>query len=478
MLNRMMLGSGRREERAVLAKVARSGGLVVLHGHRRMGKTRLLVEWAQERGAGVYFVADQSAGDVQRRYFAEAVAERLPGFADVRYQDWRSLFSRLAADAAAAKFRGPIVIDELPYLVDSAPELPSVLRLFCDQAERGKLAIAVAGSDRKAMQAIALAPDAPLFGRARAQLEIGPLGPERLGAFFGRPTPGRLLDLFSAWGGVPRYWELAKAQRGTVLDAIDALVLDPRGVLHEEPIRLLREESAASFELRPLLDAIGAGAHRVSEIAARIGRPQTSLSRALERLRELGLIEREIPFGQNERDTKRTQYKLVDPFLRLWFRVVGPHRGQLAMAPKRTRLALLATHWQALRAEAWEQLCLQQLARPHVRPKSFGTWQPPRRYWQGSVADWDLVTEATAKSAKTLLLGEARCHPKTPTLPELAAQAQAIAAKTAPALGRGYDDHRQIRVLMVPEVPPRTPPSLHGVRLLTLTGLVPQRATS
>jgi hypothetical protein len=38
----------------------------------------------------------------------------------------------------------------------------------------------------------------------------------------------------------------------------------------------------------------------------------------------LGLVAREVPFGVSARDTKRSLYRLVDPFLRLWFRVVAP----------------------------------------------------------------------------------------------------------------------------------------------------------
>jgi hypothetical protein len=64
------------------ALVERGGGLGVIYGRRRIGKTRLLVEWVR-RHDGVYTVADQSAADVQRRYLAEAIATRLPGFADV-----------------------------------------------------------------------------------------------------------------------------------------------------------------------------------------------------------------------------------------------------------------------------------------------------------------------------------------------------------------------------------------------------------
>ncbi len=466
-----MLFLGRKHELACLRQLESSGGLAVVYGRRRMGKTRLLLEWSTRRGQGIYYVADQSSPDLQRQYFAEAVAERLPGFADVRYGDWRSLFARLLADAASSRYRGPLVIDELPYLVDAAPELPSVLQHFVDQAARIKLAVGLAGSDARSMHALAVAPDAPLFGRAQALLELGPLGPQHLASAFSNPGPARRLDLFTAWGGVPRYWQLAAAQRsGNIADAIDALVLDPRGVLHEEPTRLLLEESPSAIELRPLLDAIGGGAHRVSDIAMRIGRAPTSLSRALDRLRELGLVEREIPFGQREGDTKRTQYKLVDPFVRLWFRVVAPHRGRLAVASKKQRQALLGAHFPALRAEAWAQLCLQNL-HAHPRSKAFGTWRAPRPFWQGNV-QWDLVSESV--DAKLLLLGTARTYPKTPTLTQLTEAAQAIAAKNAPALGPAFDSHRVLRVLMTPEVGPRTPTSIAGVRLLTLTGLVPK----
>ncbi len=92
---------------------AREGGLAVVYGRRRIGKTRLLVEWVARHG-GLYAVADQSTPELQRRYFAQSVAQRLPGFADVEYPDWWSLLLRLARDAGAAQWRGPVVFDELP----------------------------------------------------------------------------------------------------------------------------------------------------------------------------------------------------------------------------------------------------------------------------------------------------------------------------------------------------------------------------
>src|SRR6185312_13216098 len=118
MLSCIMIFVNRLQEMERLDRLSalEDGGLAVVYGRRRIGKTRLLLHWSS-RHHGLYTVADQSSADIQRRYFAEAVAERLPGFADVDYRDWRTLLLRLAREAAAAGWRGPIILDELPYFV-------------------------------------------------------------------------------------------------------------------------------------------------------------------------------------------------------------------------------------------------------------------------------------------------------------------------------------------------------------------------
>src|SRR5450759_3307024 len=52
------------------------------------------------------------------------------------------------------------------------------------------------------------------------------------------------------------------------------------------------------------------GCHRLSEIAGRLGKPATSLTRPLVQLVDLGYVRRETPFGENEKSTRRTLYKI------------------------------------------------------------------------------------------------------------------------------------------------------------------------
>ncbi len=459
----------RKEELSRLGQLVErpSGGLAVIYGRRRIGKSRLLVEWSR-RHSGLYSVADQSTSGIQRRYLATAIGEQIPGFGDVEYPDWRALLARLAQEARHQGWRGPVIVDELPYLVSAAPELPSVLQRWLDRdAADARLAVAVAGSSQRMMQGLVLDAAAPLYGRAREVMELGPLPVSCFREAFDYRAPTDVIELYTAWGGVPRYWELACEITGGALTQLAELALDPSGPLHREPDRLLMEELPPAMEVRPVLDAIGAGAHRVSEIAGRLGRPATSLSRPLDRLLGLDLAQREVPFGESPKRSKRTLYRINDPFMRFWFRVVAPNRALLASGDRTSRRQLLLRSWPALVAQSWEQLCRASV--PHL-PSSLGAvrgggpWGPASRWWHGNAPEWDVVSDSLDE--RRLLLGDVKWSHKPLAPAKLAAALSELAARTPPALGSSYATRQHVRVLFVPGIQgkrPRTPPDMHIV---------------
>ena len=391
------------------------GAFAVIWGRRRVGKTRLLVEWSR-RHDGLYAAADRSVPAVQRRYLATAVARRFPGFDDVEYPDWRSFLLRLAAESGGSAWPGPFVLDELPYLIAADPTLTGVLQTWIDGAP-GRPTVVVSGSSQRMMHGAVLDAAAPLYGRAREAFAVRPLKPGYLAELVPGADPRDLVALYALWGGMPRYWELAERFGRDVDRAVDTLVLDPAGPLHMEPDRLLMEEVPPATALRPLLDVIGAGAHRVSEIAGRLGRPAPSLARPLAALGEMGLVRRETPFGSDPRGGRRSLYRIDDPFLRLWFRVVAPNRTALAEAPPETRLEYWRRHRPRLEALAWEELCRMAvpfLHRTDCPLGALGPWEPAQRYWRGNDPEHDVV--ARSVDGRRVLVGEAkwRSRPEAP----------------------------------------------------------------
>ena len=399
---------GREEELTRLdAAASRSGAFAAIWGRRRVGKSRLLVEWSK-RQDGLYLVADQSVPPVQRRYLAAAVAERFPGFDDVVDPDWPSFLQRVADAARKSDWSGPLILDELPNLLAADAHFIFALRNLLDGPEPAP-SLVVGGSSHEIMHAAVVGAGAPLYGRAVEAFAVNPLKPGYLHDAVPDCSTRDLVSAYAVWGGMPRYWELA-APFGRDLDtAVDTLVLDPAGPLHDEPHHLLLEDTPSALALRPLLDAIGAGAHRVSEVARHIHRPASSLPRPMATLTAMDFVRRDTPFGSNPQSDRRSLYHLADPFLRFWFRVVAPNRSALATSARETRLGYWREHRAALESQAWEQLCRMAVPALHRADSSLarlGPWDPAQRYWQTNGPSYDVVARST--DGQRVLVGETR----------------------------------------------------------------------
>jgi len=378
------------------------GAFGVLYGRRRCGKSRLLRE-AVEPDSSVLYVGDDRESALQRASLATEIGRFLEGFDDVSYTEWDALLARWWNDAPPGSV---LILDELPSMVAMASELPSVIQKLVDRDPRRGLHLLVAGSSQRMMQGLVLDGSAPLYGRATEVLEIAPLPAGWIGEALSIDDPEDAVTAFAHWGGIPRYWELAKDHAG-LAEAVRDLVLDPLGVLHEEPRRLLLDDMRDTAQAASILSLIGRGCHRVSEIAGRLGKPATSLGRPLQRLMDTGLVEREVPFGAAVRNSKKTLYRIADPFLCFWFRFVEPNRSRLEAgqldAVERDIAAALRHHVAAV----WERLARQSVPMMRMLGESWGVGS---RWWGSGIDRTPLEIDIVAESADgdRLLVGEVK----------------------------------------------------------------------
>ncbi len=440
-----------QQELKRLDKVTRkkNGAVAVVWGCRRVGKTDLLLKWCRQH-KGIYYVADESTAAIQRRYFTTAIAQALPQFSAVEYPDWATLFSYLAREAKLAKWKGPLVIDELPYLITSSPELPTILQKFIDHnAKQAKLTIALCGSSEQIMQNAILSPSAPLYGRVDELIKLAPVSIGYLRKPLKCKRPREVVETYSVCGGIPRYWEFIEKKSGTLLEKIDQLVLAPMGALHEEPIQLLMKESPSAIHLRPILDAIGLGANCLSEIATQIDQSVASLIRPIQRLMDLDLVQREIPYGSDESSPKRALYTIKDPFVRFWFEIIAPRRSLFSQVSASTRMQWAKERLPALTSLAWEELC--RSAVPLLTKKLGGKlYSPAGRFWQSPEAEWNVLSRSSDQS--TFLIGEAKWLTKPPSTSWIYETFEALELKGAPPI-RGLSNTSLLYVLFIPEKP-------------------------
>jgi AAA+ ATPase superfamily predicted ATPase len=378
------------------------GSLGVLYGRRRCGKSRLLREILPPSQA-IYYVGDDREASLQRASLAAEIGRVLRGFDRVTYNDWDSLLDRFWQQAAPGT---ALALDEFPSLVAVGAELPSLLQKYLDRESERGIHLFLSGSSQRMMQGLVLDRSAPLYGRAIEILKISPLPAGYIEEALGLRDPVRAVEAFSVWGGTPRYWELA-GDHPDLASAIRSLVLSPLGVLFEEPSRLLLDDLRDTTQAASILSLIGQGCHRISEIAGRLGKPVTALSRPMVRLQDMDLVQRELPFGEEPRGGKRTLYKIADPFLRFWFRHVEINRSRLGaglVAPvEKEILERLGHHV----GEIWEELA--RAAAPHL---GLGgeSWGPAGRWWGPGLDRQPLEIDLVAESddGRKVLIGEVK----------------------------------------------------------------------
>lgn len=393
---------GRADElnRIRAALVADPPGLVCLYGRRRLGKSALLREVLRQLPAPYYVGDDREAGP-QRHALATEIGRYVPGFDLPEYRDWDALLSQWWRLSPATM---PLVLDEFPAIVSGSPELPSLLQKHFDRSPRP---IVLCGSSQRMMHGLLLDANAPLYGRAREILRLQPLDIAWIRPALGIRHAATAVESFAVWGGVPRYWQLAAGERDP-LAAAAKLALDPLGVLHQEPDRLLVDDLQDPARSTSLLSLIGRGCQRSMELASRLGVPATSLSRSLARLVDLGLIIRDVPFGHSVRDTKRTLYRVADPFLAFWYRFVEPNRSRLAMGQLPLVMQDVRRAWPQYLGGAWERIARDSVARLRIGGRN---WRPASSWWGTGLdrrpLELDVVAECS-EDRKIVLVGEVK----------------------------------------------------------------------
>jgi AAA+ ATPase superfamily predicted ATPase len=318
---------GRQRELAFLEELHASGKpeLFVLYGRRRVGKTELLQQFCRGRRA-VYFLAAQVREKDNLRAFRAALSEGLddPLADSVELPSWSAALA-FAAERAKGE-RLVVVLDEFPYLCEASRGLPSEVQRFWDT--RGKtstLMLVLCGSQVSFMEREVLAERSPLFGRRTGQRRLEALEPAETLAFFPRWAVRERLIAYAILGGMPAY--LGRFDdRLPLLENVLKETLRPEAYLFDEVQFLLRSELTNPATYNSILAAVAQGAGKVGEIALEVGVDSTTANKYLHVLRELRLVEREVPLTDPDPlRSRRGTYRIADRFLAFHFRHIQPH---------------------------------------------------------------------------------------------------------------------------------------------------------
>jgi AAA+ ATPase superfamily predicted ATPase len=301
--------------------------LLILHGRRRIGKTRLVKEGFARLASGkaFYYLATLKDATLQRREFQQLFGNFVGDTLLTRhpFNDWEALLSYLV------QHHGDRVIafDELPYLLSADPAFASILQKVWDEQgkEQGAKWVLL-GSQVSVMEGV-LDAGSPLYGRRTGAWHLQPLSFADLCEYSGLRGMDAL-RYFGFAGGIPFYWETLGFEH--FQEDIRQAVLSPGSLLYDEGSFLVREELREPREYFSLLHLLARGPRALGDLCGELGIGKNIGAKYLSVLQGLHMVERRVPITKTGQKTPGL-YVTADPFLRFWFRFVFPYKTSLEM---------------------------------------------------------------------------------------------------------------------------------------------------
>jgi uncharacterized protein len=302
--------------------------LAVVLGRRRQGKSMLLQELAAELGSFYWEAAEQSSTQ-NLLSFSNEWSAFVQSAGPIRFASWEEA---LATVMGETRSKVGILIDEVGYLIDTAPEFPSLLqRHLGPTAERSGSALVVLCGSIYAQMTDLLDINSPLHGRQQLLVNLQPFNYREAAEFWGlTDNPDAAFQLDALIGGTPAYLRYARwhrPSRGNVGAWAREFLLDPGSPLYREGQILVAQDPTLVDKALywSVLSAIADGATRRGDLAGAIGKQSGALHQALSVLSAGGWIE----LVTDPLHDRSTSIKLADPIIRTHRVLIAPNTRRL-----------------------------------------------------------------------------------------------------------------------------------------------------
>ena len=312
---------GRERELASLKEFYEKDGIgmTVIYGRRRIGKSTLITEFLKNK-KNIFYTATKVGKNRNLELFSKQVLELLmPGVEDISFNTIEAVFDFINKNIGDDKV--VLAIDELPYWAEKDEALLSVLQKYIDTVWQDKnLKIILCGSALSFMENKVLSEKSPLFGRRDSQIKLEAFDYLDAAKFVPGYSNEDKAICYGITGGVAKY--LAMIDTTKNLDEnIVRLFFRKDGYLYDETRNLLTQEFTDITIVNNIVEQIASGVNTLNVIAGKIGEREQTVLYSLEKLMNVGLIEKKKCIT-DEKNKKKTQYVLKDYMFKFWYEFI------------------------------------------------------------------------------------------------------------------------------------------------------------
>lgn len=357
---------GRKQELELLKSFLKkkTASLIVIRGRRRIGKSRLVEEFAKPYKfysfSGVP-PTEKTTAQSQRDEFASQLNKQ--GFPKIKADDWNDLFWILADKVK--KGRVVILLDEISWMGSLDPDFLGKLKNAWDQhfKKNPQLVLVLCGSASSWIEKNILS-STGFVGRISFTLTVGELPLKDCKQFWGERahliSAMEKLKILSVTGGVPRYLEEIDP-RLSAEDNIKALCFTKGALLVNEFDHIFSSLFLRNSEsYKKIVNVLATGDKEFAEICEALN---TELSgRILEYLKELelsGFVKRDYTWHvKSGEDAKLSKYRLSDNYSRFYLKYIDKYKIKIDRENFNFKSLVALSGWDSIIALQFENLVL------------------------------------------------------------------------------------------------------------------------
>ncbi|MCD6227375.1 ATP-binding protein, partial [Candidatus Micrarchaeota archaeon] len=290
---------------------------IVIYGLRRVGKTRLVLEFTEPNDIYFFVNKDKTSNSLLEEYENQLKIKGIITKLE-KLNNWNDFFSIIFE-----RFNGTVVFDEFQNFSSVAPEVYGILQEKIDTYEhkKGLLLIflgSLIGVIKKTFEDNKL----PLYGRVKRKLFLKPLSFKHSIQFYDLLKISAFDDwirLYSVFGGFPKYYVAIEDEQLIGKDfyiIMDEFFFEENALFENEVHSILSLEFGKRTGIYyDILSAIANGNTSPSKISGYVNRKVTSITRHLnELINRYNIIEKEQPFFGG-----RAILKISHPLMKFWF---------------------------------------------------------------------------------------------------------------------------------------------------------------
>jgi len=362
------IGRKKELESLELLLKKKSSSLVVIHGRRRVGKSRLIKEFVSDKKSWVFSGLPPVKGITKQRQldaFSTQISQNL-NMPRMLVSEWIEHFNFLGNQAKGQKI--VIVLDEISWLGSEDPDFLGQLKTAWDLnfSENPELILILCGSVSSWIEENILK-STGFLGRISVDMVLEELSVAESGEFWGtqknKISAYEKLKILSVTGGIPKYLEEIIPSQSAE-DNIHRLCFQSKGLLFREFDQIFSDLfSKKAQTYSNIVKTLAHAPLTLDEVCEKLDLEKSgSVSRCLDDLELAGFVQEDHTWNlSTNEESCLKKFRLKDNYLRFYLRYIEPNKDRIEKDLFESKSFMHLPGWESVMGLQFENLVISNL---------------------------------------------------------------------------------------------------------------------